>query len=42
MENYSYIDQLLEALKQADPYRVILFGSCAKGNTNENSDIDFG
>ena len=40
MENYSYIDQLLEALKQADPYRIILFGSCAKGNTNENSDID--
>ena len=40
MENYCYIDQLLEALKKADPYRVILFGSCAKGNTNENSDID--
>ncbi|MCL2139410.1 MAG: nucleotidyltransferase domain-containing protein [Treponema sp.] len=38
-ENY-YIDQLLEILKQADPYKIILFGSCAKGNTNENSDID--
>ena len=40
MEKYNYIDQLLEVLKQADPYRVILFGSCAKGNANKNSDID--
>ena len=36
----NYIDQLLEALKQADPYRIILFGSCAKGTSGENSDID--
>jgi predicted nucleotidyltransferase len=36
----NYVDQLLEALKQADPYRVILFGSCAKGTFGENSDID--
>ena len=36
----NYVDQLLEALKQADPYRIILFGSCAKGTTDENSDID--
>ena len=40
MENNNYIDQLLEALKQADPYRIILFGSYANGNPNENSDID--
>jgi predicted nucleotidyltransferase len=40
MENYNYIDQLLEALKQSDPYRIILFGSYAKGTANENSDID--
>ncbi|MCL2044335.1 MAG: nucleotidyltransferase domain-containing protein [Treponema sp.] len=40
MEINGYIDQLLEALKIADPYRVILFGSCAKGSANENSDID--
>jgi predicted nucleotidyltransferase len=40
MENYNYIDQLLEALKQADPYKVILFGSYAKGTADENSDID--
>jgi len=40
MINYIYIDQLLEALKQADPYRVVLFGSYAKGTADENSDID--
>jgi len=40
MINYNYIDQLLEALKQADPYRVVLFGSYAKGTADENSDID--
>ena len=40
MENYSYIDQLLEALLQSDPYRIILFGSYAKGTADENSDID--
>ena len=40
MKNYNYIDLLLEALKEADPYRIILFGSCANGTTNESSDID--
>jgi predicted nucleotidyltransferase len=40
MKNYNYIDQLLEALKTADPYRIILFGSYAKGTADENSDID--
>jgi predicted nucleotidyltransferase len=40
MNNYDYIDQLLEALKQSDPYRIILFGSYATGTANENSDID--
>jgi predicted nucleotidyltransferase len=40
MENYNYIDQLLEALKQSDPYRIVLFGSYAKGVADENSDID--
>jgi predicted nucleotidyltransferase len=40
MKNYNYIDQLLEALKQADPYRIVLFGSYAKGTANEDSDID--
>jgi predicted nucleotidyltransferase len=40
MENHDYINQLLEALKPSDPYRIILFGSHAKGTANENSDID--
>ena len=40
MKNYNYIDQLLEALKQADPYRIVLFGSYAKGTADEDSDID--
>jgi len=40
MENNNYIEQLLEALKQADPLRIILFGSYVNGNQNENSDID--
>jgi len=40
MKNYNYIEQLLEVLKQADPYRIILFGSCVSGTANENSDID--
>ncbi|GHU96841.1 hypothetical protein FACS189483_00970 [Spirochaetia bacterium] len=40
MKNYKYIDQLLEALKQSDPYRIILFGSYAQGTADENSDID--
>ena len=35
-----YIDQLLEALRKADPYKIILFGSCANGSSDENSDID--
>ena len=40
MKDHIYIDLLLEALKKADPYRIILFGSCANGITNESSDID--
>jgi predicted nucleotidyltransferase len=40
MNNYNYINQLLEALKQSDPYRIILFGSYARGTADENSDID--
>jgi predicted nucleotidyltransferase len=40
MENHNYIIQLVDALKQADPFRVILFGSYANGTADENSDID--
>jgi predicted nucleotidyltransferase len=31
---------LITALKQSDPYRIILFGSHARGTATENSDID--
>jgi predicted nucleotidyltransferase len=37
--NY-YINALVENIKQADPKRIVLFGSCAKGAPTENSDID--
>jgi predicted nucleotidyltransferase len=40
MENYNYIDLLIEALKPSNPYRIILFGSYARGTATENSDID--
>jgi predicted nucleotidyltransferase len=40
MNNYDYVNQLLDVLKQADPFKVILFGSYANGTANENSDID--
>ena len=35
-----YIDLLVKALRQSDPYRIILFGSYAKGTATEDSDID--
>jgi len=39
--NYNtVIDNLISSLKSSDPLKIILFGSCAKGNPNENSDID--
>ena len=34
------LDNLVVLLKSSDPYKIILFGSYAKGNPNENSDID--
>ena len=40
MAGNNYIDQLVEALKKADPYKIILFGSNVNGTANENSDID--
>ena len=40
MENSSYIDQLITALKQADPYKIVLFGSYANGTADKDSDID--
>jgi predicted nucleotidyltransferase len=34
------LDDLVTLLKSSDPYKIILFGSYAGGNQNENSDID--
>ena len=34
------LDNLVQSLKSSDPCKIILFGSYAKGNPNENSDID--
>ena len=34
------LDDLVSSLKSSDPYKIILFGSYANGNPNENSDID--
>ena len=36
----NYIDLLVDALKQSNPYRIILFGSHAGGTAGEDSDID--
>ena len=39
--NYNTVlDNLVVLLKSSDPYKIILFGSYAKGNQDENSDID--
>jgi len=41
MENFNTIlDNLVVSLKSSDPYKIILFGSYANGNPDENSDID--
>lgn len=40
MKNKEYISQIIEKLKPLNPYKVILFGSCAHGNADKNSDID--
>ena len=39
--NYNTIlDNLVFLLKPSDPYKIILFGSHATGNSNKNSDYD--
>lgn len=40
MKNNNYVDDLLTALQQSDPYRIVLFGSYAKGTATQDSDID--
>ncbi|MDR0301144.1 MAG: nucleotidyltransferase domain-containing protein [Treponema sp.] len=34
------LENLIVSLRPSDPYKVILFGSYAKGTPNEDSDID--
>lgn len=36
----SYIPQIKESLKKINPFRIYLFGSIAKRNEKNNSDID--
>ena len=40
MDLNTVLDNLIASLKPSDPYKVILFGSCANGNSNGDSDID--
>jgi predicted nucleotidyltransferase len=40
MDINAVLDSLVFSLKSSDPYKIILFGSYANGNPNENSDID--
>jgi predicted nucleotidyltransferase len=40
MDINAVMESLLVSLKPSDPYKVILFGSYAKGNPNGDSDID--
>jgi len=34
------LDNLIISLQPSDPYKIILFGSYAQENPNENSDVD--
>jgi len=38
--NKSYIPLIIEKLKIIKPHKIILFGSCASGEPNPDSDID--
>jgi predicted nucleotidyltransferase len=40
MDFNTILDNLVILLKSSDPYKIILFGSYARGNQNEDSDID--
>jgi predicted nucleotidyltransferase len=35
-----YLKKVVERLKAVDPYKIVLFGSHAKGTANPDSDID--
>jgi predicted nucleotidyltransferase len=40
MEIDKTIQDLVNSLKNSDPYKIVLFGSYARGNPREDSDID--
>jgi len=40
MDFNTVLDNLVSSLKPSNPYKIILFGSYATGNPNENSDVD--
>jgi predicted nucleotidyltransferase len=40
MDINTVLNNLILSLKPSDPYKIILFGSYANGNPNEDSDID--
>ena len=40
MEIKKVLNQIVKRLKQADPYKIVLFGSHAKGVATPDSDID--
>ncbi len=40
MKNENLINQIIKKLEPLTPYRIILFGSRAHGNTRKHSDID--
>jgi predicted nucleotidyltransferase len=40
MKNATIISDLVENLKPADPYKIVLFGSCARDEMTADSDID--
>ncbi|MDR1417937.1 MAG: nucleotidyltransferase domain-containing protein [Endomicrobium sp.] len=40
MEINSILNKIVESLKPVDPYKIILFGSHARGTAKSDSDID--
>mgnify|MGYP006300077413 CR=1 FL=1 len=39
-DDKKYLPEIIENLKQIDPYKIILFGSYANGVFSEDSDLD--
>lgn len=39
-DNRKYIAEIVQNIKQIDPYKIILFGSYANGVFSEDSDLD--